>query len=460
MVSTTELLAEFSVSSALPSQVIDRARLQVLDNLSCQFEGAQTAQMSILRGYFIPRFASGAASIIGTPRTSLCADGAALMNGAAATMFESDDYHPAALLHPSSVIVPAVLAVGEELDASMSDCIEAVGIGTEVAVRIAAACQPSMNFGRGIHPTLAIGPLGAAVAVGRLLGNNIDQQVSALGIAGTASGGPLEYSISGGSAKRLNAGLAAESGVRAGQLAARGITGPPTIVEGRRGVIRALSDENDLDSVTRDLGVTFQMLATAYKPYFCNGMLQAPLRLIENLIRTDGLTANDVDDITIGLSAMGVGVCGLLDPRPADLLQAQFHAGFAIGLMLAHGSASSRVFMAAEMDGFSDPVALGIAARVRCMLDATAEERFPDQFFATVRVTTKDGRILEAAGSAPGTVENPLSVAELEMGWESRLEVGNAPLRASELLEALSSSCGVRSVTAALNWHANERKEA
>ena len=109
---------------------------------------------------------------------------------------------------------------------------------------------------RGHHPTGTIGPFGAAVAAGKIIGLNVPDMVSALGLAGNFPTGVCEF-YRGTMEKRVFAGRASESGILAALLAQAGVTGASTIFEGEFGFCRVFSEAPKLEKLTEALGTEF-----------------------------------------------------------------------------------------------------------------------------------------------------------------------------------------------------------
>ncbi|MFG2357525.1 MmgE/PrpD family protein [Streptomyces sp. NPDC048521] len=116
------------------------------------------------------------------------------------------------------------------------DLITAVVAGVQTMALIGSASTPQM-LAAGWHGAKVLGVHGAAAAAGVILGLTPEQQTNALGIAGSDSGGTVEYAQHGGEVKRTHPGSAARSGVEAAQLARLGLTGPATIYDGPKGLL-------------------------------------------------------------------------------------------------------------------------------------------------------------------------------------------------------------------------------
>src|SRR3546814_17164438 len=72
---------------------------------------------------------------------------------------------------------------------------------------------------------------------------------------------------SGGSAKRIQPGHAAQSGIEAALLAQAGFDGPTDILEGQGGFFRAYTDELDVSHVFDGLGERFHIGDILVKGY-------------------------------------------------------------------------------------------------------------------------------------------------------------------------------------------------
>ena len=132
-----------------------------------------------------------------------------------------DDYDLASVSHPSAVLVPALIALGEERCASGSEILDAYIVGLEVIARVGMAVNMS-HYALGWHATATIGAIGAAAACARIMNLNAEEIANAISLATSmASGYKSQF---GTMAKPVHAGLAAKSGVIAAAMGAAGIT--------------------------------------------------------------------------------------------------------------------------------------------------------------------------------------------------------------------------------------------
>jgi 2-methylcitrate dehydratase PrpD len=395
----------------LPDEVRAKLRLHVIDQLGAQLAGSTRPWNQKVRGYAVAQSRPGPASVVGGGGVS--AEWAAFANATAGHGFEIDDYHAAALAHPGCVAVPTTFAVAEDVGASADEVLVALALGFEAIVRVGLAAQPSMIYDRGFHETCAQGVFGAALAAGRLRGLEELPMAWALGIAGSHASGTTEYSQSGGEVKRLHAGLGAMGGIRGVELAALGVPGPTTILEGRRGFLQAFADTYRVDALTDGLGERWDLLRTAIKPYFSCALTHAPIDALRTLIAEEGVTADDVQEIVVGCDDLSLVHVGKIGPHPQDMTGAQFSLEYSLAMALVLGGNDFARYVQAERDGYRDPAVLAVAERVRLEHDDESEAAFPERFFARVRVTRRDGSTVERARDATGSPEAPMSEADI-----------------------------------------------
>jgi 2-methylcitrate dehydratase PrpD len=356
--------------------------------------------------------------------TRLPAPAAALVNGTLAHSLDFDDTHLPSVLHPSSSVVPAALAVAEATGATGPQLLDAAGVGIEVAVRLGMGGYDrelgnSVFFDRGQHATSICGAIGAAVSAAMLLGLEQKGITDAIGIAASMGAGLLEANRTGGTVKRMHCGWAAHSGVVAADLAKHGLTGPPTVIEGRFGFLHAFcGDRADVDAVVDRLGEHWELPGIFFKPYPCNHFTHAGIDAALQL-RGDGVKPEDVVDIELGAPTAVLRT--IAEPpeakaRPESGYHAAFSGPYTVAAALIGGGG-----LGVGHDDFTDEAArdesrLALAAKVRCVQDARCDEIFPNQFPAVVRVTLRDGTKREVRVDVNrGGPGNPLSADELAL---------------------------------------------
>ena len=198
---------------------------------------------------------------------------APLANGQMGHILDFDDTHMGGVvLHASSPILAALLALAERKPVSGADLMLAYAVGFEAGVRTGRAA-PGHHKG-GWHLTGTLGSIAAGVAAGKLIGLDGQRLTYAMGIAATQAGGMQQNR--GTSCKSFHAGKAAANGVLAALLAERGFDSTQEIVEGRKGFSRIYSDVAQTDALTAGLGGPWIIETNGHKPYAC-GVVLHPL---------------------------------------------------------------------------------------------------------------------------------------------------------------------------------------
>jgi 2-methylcitrate dehydratase PrpD len=246
----------------------------------------------------------------------------------------------------------------------------------------------------GFHPTAIFGAMGAAAGVGAALGLNAKQIVDALGIAGSMAGGIIEYLAEGAWTKRLHAGWAAQSGLRAVLLARSGFVGPRTVFEGVHGLFNgfAHTTQGDYAALTGDFGTRWVIDALAFKPYPCGTMAQPYIDCARRL-GTIGVKPEDISEILCEV-AEGT-VHRLWEPladkqRPPNGYAAKFAVPYLLAAGLVHGGVGLGAFTESAIN---DKRVLALAAKVKFVIDP--DNPYPNNYTGHVRATMKDGSVVE-----------------------------------------------------------------
>ena len=383
------------------------------------------------------------------------ATSAALMNGTLAHSLDYDDTHLPSVLHPSAAVVPAALAAAEASGATGRDLLAAIAAGDELVVRVGmAGYDPALGnsifFEKGLHATSIAGTLGAALAAAMVFGLGEEEISHSVAISASMGAGIIEANRTGGTVKRIHCGWAAHAGVTAAELAAHGLTGPPTALEGRFGFLQAyLDDKADTEALTRGLEEQWELLKVFFKPYPANHFTHAGIDAAITL-REEGLDIEEIEEIELGVASPVLRTIARPEEekaRPKTGYAAQFSGPFTVATALVGGGG-----LGISLDDFTDeaaldPVKLDLASRVRCFADEACDRIFPNQFPAVLRIHLKSGEVREARVSRNrGGPENPLSDEELEVKFRTNAGRVLAERRVEELesaLQALESSAGV-----------------
>ena len=398
-------LAEFSagVSFAdLPAEAVQAVEGHLLDTAGvCLAAGPlDTSGMALqlARGWG----GSPDCSVIGFP-DRLPPGSAAFVNGVLAHSLDFDDTHLPSVLHPSASVVPAALAVGEEVGCSGQEMIAALAVGYEIVNRTGMAAYDrelgnSIFFERGWHATSICGTLATATLAGKLYGLDAEKISHALGIAVSMGSGVIEGNRTGGSVKRLHCGWAAHAGIIAAQAARAGFTGPSEAFEGLYGFYKAFCGGLfRIEELMEGLGSRWSVTELFYKPYpanhFSHGAIDASLRL------RSSVEINDIAEIEVGLPTSTLRT--LAQPaaakaRPQSGYHAQFSAPFVVAAALLGGGGLGVWLNDFTDEHVRDPRYLDLAAKVRCVPDAECDAIFPRQFPCVMTIRTHSGKVLKA----------------------------------------------------------------
>lgn len=418
-------LADFAAGAraGVPDEVAASVRQRVLDVLGLCVAATPLPTSAAVAGLVAHQGGRPESTAIGLAER-VPASQAAFLNGVLAHSLDFDDTHLPSVLHPSSAVVPAALAAAQAVGASGADVVAAVAVGLEVTVRLGMAGYDrelgnSVFFEHGQHATSICGAMGAAVAAGLVIGLGRDRLVDVLGVTGSMASGIIEANRTGGTVKRVHNGWAARSGVTAAELVQRGLTGPPSVLEGRFGFFEAFlhGSEVDLDAVVADLGTDWAVPGIFFKPYpanhFTHGIVDAGLAL-----RAQGLGPDAVARVELRVPSAVVRTIGEpieVKRAPVTGYQAQFSGPYAFAAGLCSSGTGLGVGLADYSDELAaDPVRRALMAVTDVVPDERCDAVFPNQFPAVVVVTTTDGRTLtEEVLVNRGGPGNPLSDEEL-----------------------------------------------
>lgn len=388
--STARTLIEFIHELTLetvPATIVDAAKWCVLDSLGCAIFGSQQPWAKIMADEMLAEGSRGRASIVGQ-RQMVAAPAAALCNGTAVHGFELDDFIDEGTVHPGAVIVPAVLAAAESLDAPGSRFLLGIIAGYEMMNRVGAAIgvEPSR---RGHHQTALAGPVGAAVAAGVVLKLNPGQLLTAVGLACSTSSGTKSFAAGtgGGMMKRMHAGRAAEAGVRMAQLASRGFTAPPTALDGQFGLLEVFSGKSARpEQLSRDLGTRWALEGVYVKVYSCCAWIQSAVQQLVAMRGPKPLVPREVKKLRIGVSSYSAKNNAAAEPP--DTMGAQYSLPYCVALAATANPADPAMF---ALDAINDPSRRELARRIEIVVDPEMEAAYPKHFGARVELELANG---------------------------------------------------------------------
>lgn len=437
----TQALGQFVADlspNRLPEEAARVARMGFIDCIGTMIAGRDEDSVRILTETLAP--GDGPATLtFGTRKAP--APEAAWINGTAAHALDYDDV--ALRGHPSTVLVPAILAEAEHLGASGADMITAYVAGYETW----AECFRRDNgllHQKGWHPTGLYGAVGAAAACAKL--RKLDAEKAAIAIALGASQAAGLMSNFGTMTKPFHAGKSAHAGIMAARLAEAGFTANTDALEHPQGFLHAVSPSGQEDRASEPrLGTDWAILTQGlgikkYPTCYCthraiDGML--------DLVAANPVKAEQVAKITVNISDYFATV--LRNHQPDTGLAAKFSMEFC----MASGIVAGRVGLRELTDGFVQrPDIQALMRKVEIVTTTTYDAELPGAAPADqVSVHLTDGRTIEGApvARATGHPSRPLSEQQLYDKFADCVDTGGAPIAADVLFRRLSA---LQSITA------------
>ena len=367
----------------LPPDVVEWARQTLLDWLGVTFAGTSEDLARILRDEAVEQGGRPAATIVGGGFKTGTQQ-AALVNGATSHALDYDDAHFLATAHCGATVIPGMLALAEERGASGRDFVTALAAGFE-AIGAIAAYLGDKHYRLGFHSTGTIGSFGSAAACANLMRLDTDTTATAFGLAAAQAAGIR--SMFGTMTKPFHAGKAAQNGLIAASLAARGFTSNPRALETELGFGATHAPDFDPARALAPPPKEWYLRYNIFKFHAACFLTHAPIECALDLRDRQGATADKIAAIRLRIRTDAKDVCGIETPRSG--LEAKFSLRQCIASVFAGLDTAS-------LDTFSD-------ARTRepalvALRDQVAIDYSPDiaRGRAEIEVTTKDGRRLTA----------------------------------------------------------------
>jgi 2-methylcitrate dehydratase PrpD len=430
----TRALAERAAAVSydrLPEPVRELARQCVLDYYGVALAGADDPLVAILLDELLDAGGAAQAGVVGH-KARLPVLAAALVNGAIGHALDYDDVNLAMPGHPSVAILPALLALAEQRHSTGREMIAAFVAGYETCCRVGMAMRPG-HYGRGFHATGTVGAFGAAAACARLLGLGADAAAQALGIAGTQAAG-LKSQF-GTMCKPFHAGKAAENGLLAARLAARGFSSRPDLIECEQGFARTHAPDFHPEKALAEPPNGFYILANLFKYHAACYMTHAPIECGRQLRDAQGVKPDAIAAITLAVHRGSSRICNI--PAPTDGLEAKFSLRQTVAMALAGiDTASLGAYSVATA---SDPGLMALRERV----ELDFRDDLPEAG-AEMVITLRDGRVLRATHDAGIAMSDVAAQGErLAAKFDALAEPVLGGPRARELREAVRGLDGL-----------------
>jgi 2-methylcitrate dehydratase PrpD len=352
-------------------------------------------------------------SRVAASQLMMSAADAAFVNAAYGHGFEYDDAHGASASHPGSCVIPAAFAIGEELGSSLEDVITAIVAGYEVYTRIGVLAAPDL-LKRGFHPHAVLSSFGAAAVAAKLRKFDAETTLHALSIALSHASGTTEYTSTGGSIKRVHAGIGTRNGMVSADLAQAGITGPRSFLSGNKGLFRTLLQRGPGECADERFGLDqpFEIGTVWLKAYCACYCTHAYI----DAIRPFAARAADIADVQVRIHPafnviVGPANANAYEPKNIEHVQFSLPTQMAFALLgKGNGYRVHRDYLKGDID--MTPV-FAAARRIKIAEAPELETRYPGKFVADVTVSFRDGHSEHVFVEDPiGTLANPMSESQ------------------------------------------------
>ena len=413
----THQLAEFVAQinyDNLPPDVIALAKGFMLDTIGCAMGGRAQApeEVSWITDFSLAQNTSGVCTIFGESKKTNAMT-AALTNGTMVHTIDFDDTHLPSITHLGSSLVATTFALGEEVQASGKEIIEAFVAGFEIAGRIGRCILPSHY--KFWHPTATVGGIGAAAAAAKLLKLDADGIEKAMGFAGDAAGG-LRYGIDNGDfSKSLHPGVAAMHAVLFAQLVKGGARAPVGILEYSAGFLNAFAEDVNTDPLLDGLGERYEISSGSMKAIPTIHCSHTAVEKVLDLVKENKIANENIAEINLVQSETIPGHG--MNYAPSSPLAARLSTPFVVSLALKDGAVQLERFSEAML---ADADIHAMMPRIKIQSSVELAEKHPNTIAAIVDITTTDGQTFHGEQVYPkGDPNNPMNMDEVKSKFTS-----------------------------------------
>ena len=425
----------------LPSPVVNAAVKSVYNWAGCAIGGFAQEAPQIALGTTSPFFGGPVtSSLLGFdgPISGGFVDAqlAAFVNGIASHVDDYDDTHLESIIHPTGVVASALLAVAEwQGPVSGHEFLTAFVAGVEAECKLGLSVSPE-HYDVGWHITSTTGSIGAAVAVGKLLGFNSIVMQHAIGVASTQVVGMQEFF--GSMTKSFHIGRAAQGGMLAALLARNGFTSSTQALEAKYGWTHVVSTRENATAYFGELGKVWEIEKNTFKPFPC-GIVMHPtidgcIQLHDQMFR-EGKLVSSVKKIELRVNPHVLTLTGKTNPQTG--LEGKFSIYHAAAVGLLYGQATPSQFTDSVV---KNETVMALRERVSATTDEHVSD---DQTF--ISVTFDDGSTLQKhVEHAIGSLENPLTEADLKKKFIDQVSKQIGESRAEKAYAAFT---GIGSMT-------------
>ncbi len=460
--SISRTISEFAVNlqyGDLPEEVINQTKRFIYDSIGCAYGGYHTNDVNILREIYKEMGGKEEATIIGFG-DKIPAVNATLVNSLMIRALDYNDiYWKEDPSHPSDLI-PAALAVGELVNASMEEVITAIVLAYEFEQRLCEFAVPGIRERKWHHATLT--QFVSPVVAGKLLGLTVDEMVNAIGINGSHNhtiGAPTAGKLT--MMKNTVDPMAVQSGVFAALMAKRGYTGTEAIFEGKEGFMdaffgwdvkeqkaapvkmqgrQALGEWTwDVNKLIGGLGESYRIMECGMKAFPTEALTHTHISATLEVIKKNKIDYKDIKEIRISTIARAVDI--LFDPhkyRPESRETADHSLPYCIAAAVVDGKITTQTFSEEKM---KDPRIWEVIDKIKGEASEEFERMFPQKQPSRATIILNDGNSYSAYLEYPkGDYRQPMTEEELEIKFNSLSDGLLSEERQKEIKEMIFSA--------------------
>jgi aconitate decarboxylase len=363
---------------------------------------------------------------------------AALVNGIASHVDDYDDTHLETIIHPAGPVASALLAIAEAYGpVSGHDFMTAFVAGGEAECKLGLSVSPE-HYDVGWHITSTVGSVGAAVGVGKLLGLDTTHMQHAIGIASTQVVGMQVFF--GSDTKSFHVGRAAQGGMLAALLARDGYTSSLQALEAKYGWLHVVSTRENATSYFDQLGKIWEIEKNTFKPFPCGIVMHPSIDgaiQLNNETVVRGLSTENIKTVELRVNPEVLTLTGKTDPQTG--LEGKFSIYHATAVGLLFGEATPSQFTDAVV---KNATVVEMRKKVNVTVDKTVAKAE-----AYINLAFNDGTMLEKhVEHAKGSIENPLTDAELEKKFMEQVGLAIGDERAKNAFMAFTSVQSMKDV--------------
>ncbi len=369
---------------ALPGEVIDKAKLCLLDLIGCAFESRDLPWSRQAVGLVQSAADGKGAAVIGSPQLAGYGD-AAFANAVMGHGLVREDMHSGSISHLGIVVLPALLALAQYRRVSGRDFIVAAAVGYEVGGQVGRAVMDA-EVARIHRPTGITGPVAAAAAGARMLALGVEETTSAIALGANTTLGFNQWAHTGGSEMFFHAGFAARNALTAVRLAESGAFASPSALDGEAGLFASLKKRSAASKVELFRGAP-EMLSVYHKPVpacnFAQTACQAALRIAQQV------ASGRIASIRVRVPRAGALYPGCDYTGPfAHVLQAKMSIQYNVAAALILGGVSEKNFTL-----LNDPLLHRLIGLMKLEVDDEMTRAYPALQGGEVEVTETSGAV-------------------------------------------------------------------